>query len=94
MECIQAIKGIRVTKNNGSLLINTSKLYLMHSSLRVLSLGNSIRVEGKCKKVFEKLVFFQARIHHPPFDMSKEKDLKYLSYEPETLDIYKASLFT
>ena len=93
MQCIQAIKGIWVTENNGSLLINTQKLDLMHSSLRFLALGNSIRVEGKCKKVFEKLVFFQARIHHPPFDMSKEKDLKYLSYEPETLDLFKASLF-
>jgi hypothetical protein len=94
MQEIPEIKGIWLSENNKDLLdISASKLDLMHSSLRVLSLGNFIKVQDKCNKTFEKLLFFQAAIPYLPFDVSKSKGLKYLKYEPKELNFHEASLF-
>jgi hypothetical protein len=91
---IPEIKGIWLSENNKDLLdISASKLDLMYSSLRVLSMGNFIKVRDKCNKTFEKLIFLQAAIPNLPFDVSKSKGLKYLKYEPKDLNFHEASLF-
>jgi hypothetical protein len=94
MQEIPEIKGIWLSENNKALLdISTSKLDLMHSSVRVLRLENFIKVQDKCNKTFENLLFFQAAIPYLPFDVSKSKGLKYLKYEPNELNFHEASLF-
>jgi len=69
----------------------------MHNSLRVLQLGKLTKVEGKCSETFKELVFFEAKVPQRPFhdvflqrlfhDVSKLKQLKYLSYEPNAFKL-------
>ena len=94
MQEIPEIKGIWLSENNKDLLyISASKLDSMCSSLRVLALGNFIKVQDKCNQTFKKLVFLQAAVPHLPFDVSQSKGLKYLKYEPMDLNFHEASLF-
>jgi len=83
MQSIQEIKGIWLSQNKDPLHLNASQLHFMHSevysSLRVIARGNLIKVVGKCKRVFEKLAFFQAGIPDFPFDILKAKKFRYLS---------------
>lgn len=75
--------------------IPAKKLDLMSGSLRVLALGPLTFVEGKCTRVFEKLVLFSANVSRLPFDLSKLKgfkELRHLCYNPEDLrDLSQAS---
>jgi hypothetical protein len=61
----------------------------MYRSLRVLILGKSTEVKGKCKEIFEELVIFSAGVSHLPFDVSKLKEfekLSHLCYKLEDLE--------
>ena len=82
---------IWLSDNKDTLDISASKLDVMHNSLRVLRLRNSIKLKGKCTETFEKLVFFEAADTELPFDVSELKKLRYLSYEPNDLRLSKAS---
>lgn len=87
MQDIHKTKGIWFNETKDPLHIPASKLDLMYSSLRVLALGNSTKVEGKCNKTFEKMVFFQAKVSHLPFDVWKLKELRHFIYESEDLNL-------
>jgi hypothetical protein len=61
----------------------------MYRSLRVLILGKSTEVKGKCKEIFEELVIFNVGISHLPFDVSNLKEfekLSHLYYSPDNLE--------
>lgn len=64
-------------------VVQASALDKFHKSLRVLQLGNSIKLEGNCNEIFKELVFFEAKISQLPFDdVSQLPQLRYLSYDP------------
>lgn len=87
---IQRITGIWLLhENKGSLSMTAEKLDLMCHSLRVLALGKFGKVEGKCRGVFEKMVFFQAGIPQLPFNVGRIKKLRYFSFEHEDFQLQK-----
>jgi hypothetical protein len=89
MQDLQNITCISFNENKDPCTISASKLESMYKSLKILVLGNLIKVDGQCKNVFEKLVCFQGGISHILFHMSKE--LRYFKYEPEEFPIPEAS---
>jgi Leucine-rich repeat (LRR) protein len=59
------------------------KLDSMSNSLKILRLG-SLKVKGKCDKRFEKLVFFQGKVPHLPFNISQmPSNLKHMELRGE-----------
>jgi len=92
MQGAKGIKGIWLSDNKDALEISATTLDLMSKSLRVLQLGILTKVEGECRKIFNELVFFEAKITELPFrDVSKLEQLRYLSYVPNDLKLSKAS---
>jgi hypothetical protein len=65
----QGIEGIWFRKNMGRVFITTTKLDSMCDSLRILSLGRSVKVQGDCKIIFKELVFFQGEVPFLPFNV-------------------------
>lgn len=81
---IQRITGIWLLRENKDTTIMTAaELDLMCHSLRVLALGEFVKVEGKCRGVFDKMVFFQAGIPQLPFNVGRIKKLRYFSFKRE-----------
>ena len=90
MQDLQNIKGIWLSEDRDLFPLPATVLDSMHRSLRILKLGNLTKIEGKCSKVFENLIFFQDDVRYLPFDT---RELKYLSYQPKDLKLLEASLF-
>lgn len=87
---IQRITGIWLLhENKGSPIMTAAKLDLMCHSLRVLALGKFGKVEGKCRGVFDKMVFFQAGIPQLPFNVGRIKELRYFSFKHEDFQLQK-----
>lgn len=87
---IQRITGIWLLhENKGSPSMTAAKLDLMCHSLRVLALGKFGKVEGKCRGVFDKMVFFQAGIPQLPFNVGRIKELRYFSFKHEDFQLQK-----
>lgn len=87
---IQKITGIWLLhENKGSPGMTAAKLDLMCRSLRVLALGKFGKVEGKCRKVFKKMVFFQAGIPQLPFNVGSIPELRYFSFTHEDFQLQK-----
>eukprot|EP00253_Pinus_taeda_P035069 PITA_35069 len=61
-EGAEGIKGIWLSGNKDVLQISATTLNSMCKSLRVIQPGNLTEVEGKCSKIFEELVFFEAKV--------------------------------
>lgn len=90
---LQGIKGLWFSRTKDPFYISAKKLNLMYNSLRILALGNSTKVEETCNKAFEKLVFFQGEIPYLPFNVSWSKELRYLKWQPQDLNLLKEMPF-
>eukprot|EP01018_Ginkgo_biloba_P022307 Gb_22489 [translate_table: standard] len=97
-EDVQAIKGIWLQDNEVEpVRILAQQLDGMHNSLRVLALGDTTIVEGKCQKKFQQLIYFQAgKVPNIPFDIARQEELRFLNYRPgvkdtDLLNLSKAS---
>lgn len=78
MQDIPGIKGLWYDVFENTTDIPAIKLDSMSNSLRVLRLGN-LKVKGECDKRFEKLVFFQGKVAHLPFNISQmTSNLKHM----------------
>eukprot|EP01018_Ginkgo_biloba_P000681 Gb_36230 [translate_table: standard] len=94
---IRGIKGIWFHRQRPSkpFLIPAAKLDSMHNSLRVLHLDSIAVVDGKCNEKFEQLRYFYTKdCSNNPFEISRLKELRFLSYaydQKKTLDLSQAS---
>ncbi|KAH9289711.1 hypothetical protein KI387_033828, partial [Taxus chinensis] len=84
-ELVSQIKGVWLRKEysykESPFHISAEELDVMSSSLRVFAMGNLTIVEGKCKKQFDELRYFQVgRVPNLPMDISNIKHLSYIDY--------------
>lgn len=86
---IHRITGIWLRESKDTTIMTAAKLDLICHSLRVLALGKFGKVKGKCRGVFEKMVFFQAGIPQLPFNVRKIKKLRYFSFKHEDFLLQK-----
>lgn len=87
---IQNIKGLWLSENKDLLSISAEKLKLM-KSLRILHLGDLIKVDGDRetfnKSILKHLIFFQGAVPFLPFVRKEANGLKYLSYQPRVWEL-------
>lgn len=86
---MHGIKGLWFKENKDLLDMPATKLNSISDSLRILALGEFTRVKEKCIEKFEKLLFFQGEISDLPFHVSHLKELRYLNFQPQNLDLFK-----
>ncbi|KAH9289742.1 hypothetical protein KI387_033859, partial [Taxus chinensis] len=82
-ELVSQIKGVwlRYEYRESTFHISAEALDTMSTSLRVFVMGNLTIVEGKCKRQFEELRYFQVgTVPNLPMDISNLKNLSYIHY--------------